>query len=254
MKRRIVVDKIEEMIGKRFGRLVVIEQADTVINKSGKKMRKWKCICDCGNEKVAREDNLKRGQTKSCGCMLIECANQNRKARETPNNTYDLSGDYGIGISSNNDTKFYFDLEDFDKIKNYKWRDSGEYMVTREYDSEKTLVFMQDIIMPHDDDKLVDHIKHNGYDNRKEFLRIGSKCDNLANRGLLKNNTSGCTGVHWCKNVGKWRAEISRNKKRYTLGFFEDFNDAVKARKKAEEEFFGQWSFDNSMNKKENEQ
>ena len=242
-----------EMIGKRFGRLIIIEQAETVINKSGKKMRKWKCLCDCGNEKIAREDNLKRGQTKSCGCMLIECVNKNRKLRETPNNTYDLSGDYGIGIASNNDTRFYFDLEDFDKIKNYKWIDSGEYMVTREYDSEKTLVFMQDIIMPHREDELVDHIKHNGYDNRKEFLRIGSKCDNLANRGVLKNNTSGCTGVHWCKNVGKWRAEISRNKIRYTLGFFEDFNDAVKARKKAEEEYFGQWSFDNSMNYKKGE-
>lgn len=236
-----------DMIGRCFGRLVVVEPAEVSISKSGRKMRKWKCLCDCGNEKIAREDNLKRGHTKSCGCMLVECINQNRKARETPKNVYDLSGEYGIGIASNNDTKFYFDLEDFDKIKDYKWRDSGEYMVTREYNSEKSIVFMQDVILPHDKDKLVDHIKHNGYDNRKEFLRIGNKCDNLANRGLLKSNTSGCTGVHWCENVGKWRAEISRNKIRYTLGFFEDFNEAVKVRKNAEEKYFGEWSYANSM-------
>lgn len=237
-----------EMIGKRFGRLVVIEQAETAISKSGKKMRRWKCLCDCGNTKVAREDNLKRGQTKSCGCLLVECINQNRKARETPNNIYDLSGDYGIGIASNNNTKFYFDLEDYDKIKNYKWRDSGEYMETR-VNNSKTIVFMQDIVMPHDEDELVDHIKHNGYDNRKEFLRIGNKCDNLANRGLLKSNTSGCTGVYWCENVGKWRAVIQRNKIRHTLGFFEDFNEAVKVRKEAEEKYFGEWSYDSSMGK-----
>lgn len=182
--------------------------------------------------------------------MLVECANKNRKFHETPNNIYDLSGEYGIGIASNNDTKFYFDLEDFDKIKNYKWRDSGEYMETREYPSKKSIVFMQDVIMSHDDDKLVDHVQHNGYDNRKEFLRIGNKCDNIANRGLLKSNTSGCTGVHQCENVGKWRAEISRNKVRYTLGFFENFNDAVKVRKNAEEKYFGEWSFENSMNRK----
>ena len=78
---------------------------------------------------------------------------------------------------------------------------------------------MQDVILTHEIGLTVDHISHNTYDNRKQNLRIGTKADNIANRGILKSNTSGCTGVYLCKNVGKWRAVISRNKKRYTLGF-----------------------------------
>ena len=166
----------------------------------------------------------------------------------TPDNKYDLSGEYGIGYASNNNTVFYFDIEDYDKIKNYKWRDSGEYMETRDLrNSFKSIFFMQDIILKHNENLTIDHISHNTYDNRKQNLRIGTKADNTANRGLMKNNTSGCTGVYWCNNVGKWRVDISRNKKRYTLGFFEDFNEAVRVRKKAEEEYFGEWSYANSI-------
>ena len=36
-------------------------------------------------------------------------------------NTYDLTGEYGIGYTSK-DEEFYFDLEDYDKIKDYCWR------------------------------------------------------------------------------------------------------------------------------------
>ena len=36
-------------------------------------------------------------------------------------NKYDLSGEYGIGWTSNTNQEFYFDLEDYDKIKDYCW-------------------------------------------------------------------------------------------------------------------------------------
>ncbi len=52
------------MTGQRFGRLIAIERAEN--DKSGKAC--WKCICDCGNEKIVRGSYLQRGHTKSCGC------------------------------------------------------------------------------------------------------------------------------------------------------------------------------------------
>jgi len=58
-----------EMVGKRFGRLTVLEYAGT--NKHRKSM--WICECDCGNiTHPIVGANLKSGSTKSCGCLLNE--------------------------------------------------------------------------------------------------------------------------------------------------------------------------------------
>lgn len=41
-----------DLIGQRFGRLVVLERAeDEVDKKSGKHKTRWLCQCDCGNKK-----------------------------------------------------------------------------------------------------------------------------------------------------------------------------------------------------------
>ena len=57
----------------------------------------------------------------------------------------------------------------------------------------------------------------------------------LAAKKIRSNNTSGTTGVHFDPKLGKWVAYISYRKKRYYLGVFQDVNDAVKARKRAEQ-------------------
>ena len=55
------------LIGKRFGKLVVIEQ-DKQSHKDG--FAYWICRCDCGNiTKPIRSASLKDGRTKSCGCI-----------------------------------------------------------------------------------------------------------------------------------------------------------------------------------------
>ena len=57
---------IENLVGKRFGRLVVIASA-TERTKSGR--LRWLCRCDCGSEKSTQAINLKSGDTTSCGCV-----------------------------------------------------------------------------------------------------------------------------------------------------------------------------------------
>lgn len=52
--------------------------------------------------------------------------------------------------------------------------------------------------------------------------------------GPSKNNTSGVSGVTWNKQMEKWTAEITINKKRKYLGTFSRKEDAIKARKDAE--------------------
>lgn len=55
-------------IGKKFGRLTVIEY----YGKAKDKCSLWLCSCECGGTKVARSSNLKKGFTLSCGCLQKE--------------------------------------------------------------------------------------------------------------------------------------------------------------------------------------
>lgn len=60
------------LIGKRFGRLVVIDTAEDYIISSGKHYAVWKCRCDCGNIKNVKQQKLLSGTTRSCGCFKRE--------------------------------------------------------------------------------------------------------------------------------------------------------------------------------------
>lgn len=60
----------ENLIGKRFGRLVVKEK--TNFKKLNNRSIVWLCVCDCGNEKLVNTTMLKSGKTRSCGCLAKE--------------------------------------------------------------------------------------------------------------------------------------------------------------------------------------
>lgn len=57
------------LVGKRFGRLLVVEKAD-----SKKSHARWRCLCDCGKECIVYGSSLKSGNTTSCGCYKTENA------------------------------------------------------------------------------------------------------------------------------------------------------------------------------------
>ena len=90
--------------------------------------------------------------------------------------------------------------------------------------------------MGNPDNMVIDHKNHNLLDNR-----------NAMNKVIVSNNTSGVTGVVWVKDMQQWRAEIKINTKTIYLGFFNNKDDAIAARKSAEEKYFGEYSYDNSM-------
>lgn len=58
-----------DLVGKRFGRLVVLKE-DGFYNKSdGRRARLWLCQCDCGNQCRIQHQYLVYGDTNSCGCI-----------------------------------------------------------------------------------------------------------------------------------------------------------------------------------------
>lgn len=68
---------LKNLIGQRFGRLVVIERADDYIIPSNKKhTTRWLCQCDCGNTTYVTGSNLKNGKIISCGCYKKEKISQ----------------------------------------------------------------------------------------------------------------------------------------------------------------------------------
>lgn len=66
----------------------------------------------------------------------------------------------------------------------------------------------------------------------------GTFVELIRSNTIRSNNTSGVTGVEWVPAVNKWKAVIYFKGKRHYLGCYGKFEDAVKARKQAEEELF----------------
>lgn len=83
----------------------------------------------------------------------------------------------------------------------------------------------------------IDHINHNRLDNRDENLREVTSQGNNKNKSIHINNTTGMTGVTWDKHYKKWRSTIGVNSRRVHLGRFSSFEDAVRARKKAQKQY-----------------
>ncbi len=80
----------------------------------------------------------------------------------------------------------------------------------------------------------IDHIDHNGFNNRITNLRSVTTAENLQNQSMQKRNTSGCCGVHWATRDKRWIAAIKANGVEIKLGNFLSKWDAIAARKAAE--------------------
>lgn len=130
------------------------------------------------------------------------------------------------------------DISDINKIKNNKWylREDG-YVATNNYNEEYQFLHCA-ILGIKPDDCVIDHIDRNRLNNHKSNLRIANYSENGANKGIRIDNTSGKVGVHWAKEQNKWCSMIGFNNKRKNLGYFNNYDDAVKARLIAEEKYF----------------
>jgi hypothetical protein len=63
MERKLMKEKWNYLIGKKFSKLVVLEHIYS---------NRWLCRCECGNTTVVNKDRLESGHTKSCGCLRIK--------------------------------------------------------------------------------------------------------------------------------------------------------------------------------------
>lgn len=219
-----------DLNGMHVGELEVIEFS----YRGAKSKQYWKCKCHaCGAYKDVLRQNLLTGVVRTCGCQRGFYNYNRRKV-----NTYDLSGEYGIGFTSKGE-QFLFDLEDFEKIKKYNWHISSDGYVK----CSTPNISLHRLVMNVIDSSLeVDHVHHVKSDNRKTELRIVTTSQNQMNQTPRKHS-SPCTGVSWHKKKNAWIAQISLNGKLKYLGIYKDLEDAIKARKEAEKQYFGDYMY-----------
>lgn len=133
------------------------------------------------------------------------------------------------------------DDEDYDEVIKYNWYYAKGYAVRRNYDGGADgTIYLHREIAKTPSDMFTDHINRNKLDNRKENLRICTKSQNRANIGHLHSNTSGYKGV-FISN-GRWRAQITVNKCRIELGYFDDPKSAAIAYDNAAKLYLGEFA------------
>ena len=235
-----------DLTGKRFGRLVVIEKSESTQDK---KVR-WLCQCDCGNQCIVRATCLLRKDfTKSCGCIKREVASETYKKIGTnskKHNIYDLTGLFGIGYTLKGE-EFYFDLEDYDKIKDYYWLKTEYGYIHSTNRKDKQYVFLHRLVMNINDPEIIcDHINCNKIDNRKNNLRIATRSGNATNRPPYEKSVSGYSGVTFDKTKNKWLVRIYINHKQVNLGCYDNLDEAIAKPLKAEEKYYGEFSYNRS--------
>ena len=69
----------------------------------------------------------------------------------------------------------------------------------------------------------------------------GTQISRITSDKIIATNTSGARGVYLERKTGKWRARLRFKGKTYNFGTYANFDDAVKARKEAEQLIYGEF-------------
>lgn len=109
----------------------------------------------------------------------------------------------------------------------------------RRYRAHRLAVFYMTGEMPPED---VDHKNRTPIDNKWSNLRNATRQQNTCNRSITDRNTSGVVGVNRDRPRGKWMARIKIRGRTLNLGRFDHIEDAIKARKEAEIQHFGEFA------------
>jgi hypothetical protein len=135
----------------------------------------------------------------------------------------------------------YVDMEDYNRIKSFRWYiDKDGYVVG--YVNGK-MVKLHRFITDCPQDKVVDHINRNKLDNRKSNLRICSVKDNNKNHSKSCNNKSGYKNIYKVKNRELWKVAIRADGNEYVKYFkLDELNQAIEWRNEVLKRVHGEYA------------
>jgi len=217
LRKETIVAEKENLVGKRFGKLVVISESHK--NKYGEWF--WNCVCDCGKTVSANGNSMKRGNKKSCGCLLgAHSRRVNTKHGRSTTRLYQIHSSMRARCTNEKHMAY----------RNYGGRGIKIY--------EKWMNF----------EAFESWAKENGYAEDLTIERINvdgnyepSNCkwiplkEQIFNRRIPKSNKSGYVGITYKENLKKFDVRLSIRKKPIFIGYYDTFIEAFIARR--EEEF-----------------
>lgn len=221
-----------DLAGRTFGYLTAIEPTD----ERNHRYVVWRCACKCGKEVNVTSYSLLSGNTTSCGCLNMEILqNRNRYEEGTELrqaleerilNPNSVSGYVGVQPKRDKWTAYI----------TYKKKTYNLGTYSNIEDAIKARARAKEAVME-DAARIYEETDHlYGESPRRPQPPVKEPLvayEPVVIRAKRSNNTSGYTGV--TKRYGKWNASISVNKYRYKLGAYDNLEDAIAARKRAEE-------------------
>jgi hypothetical protein len=128
---------------------------------------------------------------------------------------------------------------DYAWLTQWRWRLNSKGYAIRSFtiNGKEIVLCMHREIMQAQRGQFVDHIDHNRLNNGRANLRFVTQQQNLMNRRLHRNNSSGQKGVSRLHD--KWHARIQLNEQSIHLGFFDDLETAAQVYDVAARKLFG---------------
>ena len=219
--------RIEYTKGEEIGEAVFLKDAPPRY-RGKEKIRRALFLCSCGNEFEADVRNVKCGNTKSCGCL-------HRRQLIERNIEYGKSGvliKHGLSYDKIHQTWMDIKRRCYNKncpsYKNYggrgirvhepwikDFKDWYDYVSALPYFGEKG--------------RSIDRINNNG-NYEPGNLRWATPQEQVLNRRVQRNNSTGYTGVSYYKDKGMYMSYIVIKRKMKNLGLFNTKDEAIYAR------------------------
>lgn len=258
--------KVDDMRGKRFGRLTALEP--TSERKNGYTV--WRCKCDCGGEILVPSRSLKRGWTTNCGCMpkvrkhrdltgerfgrlivLKEAPGRNEanqicwECRCDCGKTVDVTS--GMLVAGYKKSCGCLSRLDPDEQKNHMVGRRFGSLTVLSYDGKRGGKHYWKCLCSCGKETVVSnsnlknrHTQSCGCMaspvNTMHFVE-GTCIEGIRSKKTYASNTSGVRGVYRNEKTGQWVAQITFQGKTKYLGSFAELEDAAKARARGEELF-----------------
>lgn len=201
----------EDLSGLKYPHFEVLEPIYK--DYKGQKKLYWKCKCECGTIFYATKTHIKTEKIKSCGCFQ----KQYQRDKHLGNGRISIGDVFGllkvidVEIGQDKRTQYICECKCGNTITL-----SGSHLVKRH-----SCGCMSKDYIPNTNIKV------------ESFTHLGKKS---------KRNTSGYTGVSWRTDKQKWQASIYFNGKYKHLGYFDRKEDAIEARKGAENDLYSKYS------------
>lgn len=115
------------------------------------------------------------------------------------------------------------------------------HTLPRDVEGKQKHILIHRVLMGDPVGLVIDHIDSDGLNCRRANMREATKSQNCHNQRQRFDNTSNVKGVHFCRRMGKYIAQIAVNGKKHHLGIFITMKDAADAYARANRDLHGKF-------------